>query len=213
MFHIIKINLHRPVANVVVDQQQTGHIIQANQFTTQSGMQQQQPPVVVAQANLLAQPQVGVVPTSVPTPQQTAYFNPYAPQTLPAPAKRERKPLLIVDPNTKQAINASVVTTNSNSTDNVATSGANIRAEPMPKSSTQPVISSLQNVKTSSTSEANLSTTTVTPSPTTTSVAPHTNTSNTNASKTATNINHNTTTSSNVPNTNATTSSTSNNNG
>ena len=202
--------MHRPVANVVVDQQQTGHIIQANQFTAQSSMQQQQPPVVVAQANLLSQPQVGVVPTSVPTPQQAAYFNPYAPQTLPAPAKRERKPMRIVDENTKQAINASVVTTNSNTTDNVATSGANIRAEPMPKSSTQPVISSLQTL---STSEANLSATTVTPSPTTTSVAPHTNTSNTNASKTATNINHNTTTSSNVPNTNATTSSTSNNNG
>jgi hypothetical protein len=199
--------LNRPVvaSNVVVDQQQTGHIIQANQFAPQSGMQQQQPTVVVAQANLIGQPQVGVVPTPVPTQQQTAYFNPYAPPPLPAPTvtKRERKPLLIVDPNTKKAINASAVTTNSNSTDNAATSGTNNRTEPMTKSSTQPVISSLQNAKTSNTSDANLSTTAVTPSPTTTSVAP-----NTNAFKTVTT---NTTTSSNITSTNTTTSNTNNN--
>jgi hypothetical protein len=87
-------------------------------------MQQQQPqqtqpqvPVVVSQTGLLGQQGVVVATPTVPQqppPPPQAYYNPYAIQPvvpLPAP-KRERKPLLMADSNTKQAINATSSITN-----------------------------------------------------------------------------------------------------
>jgi translation initiation factor 4G len=102
----------------------------------------------------------------------TNYHNPYVihQPVIAAPVKRERKPLAIVDPSTKQVINIAATTgaaaatttpttTATTPTTTTTTTSTSDKIENIPKSSTQPSISSLQSTKNSNNSENNLSST------------------------------------------------------
>ena len=142
--------------NVTAHHQSQLHLMQPTPGQQQQ-QQQQQPQLINSQQGLHVSHgqqapvfvptfQPGSQPMQIPMQQYINMVNPPVPQQPPIYQKRERKPLPIVDPTTKQAVTVETTT------------NKDIKENNLTKSSTQPAISAIATTATTNTTTNSLST-------------------------------------------------------